>query len=120
MKRSKKYGILYKRYFVLQESPVHFCVLKEYENAIQTAWGLIPIKMLSYIPITAVEKVQARSVIDPHASKKDFVVVASNASRFRTLIVFIKLTQLMRKMVMIVTLCRHTALSKVAYLVDLI
>ena len=40
-------------------------------------------KMLSYIPLIAVEKVQARSAIDPHASKKDFIIVASNAGRFR-------------------------------------
>ena len=62
---------------------MHFCVLKEYESVVSTAWGLVPVKMLSYIPLVALESVQARNAVESKARTEEFFLIAGDAGRFK-------------------------------------
>lgn len=65
-KSSSLLGQWQRRYFVLKESPIHFCELNIYYNAVESLWGMVPLQLKCSIPIfdiSAVEthgKVQAK------------------------------------------------------------
>lgn len=50
-------GLWLKRYYVLSESSLEFCVLRVYGKAIKTKWGIAPINLKTIIPISCVQSV---------------------------------------------------------------
>lgn len=50
-------GLWLKRYYVLSESNLEFCVLRVYGKAIKTKWGIAPINLKTIIPISCVQSV---------------------------------------------------------------
>ena len=60
------------RYFVLAESPSHFCELRIYKRAIDCGWGMAPVKLRAAIPVLSIESIDAIS--EKSALGRDFSV----------------------------------------------
>jgi hypothetical protein len=49
------------RYYVLNESPRDYGVLRSYTKTLETAWGTVPIQLKSEFPISKILSVSTRS-----------------------------------------------------------
>jgi hypothetical protein len=62
-KSSSIMGQWQKRYFVLKESPVYFCELHIYYQAIESLWGMIPLQLKCSIPIFDISAVETHGKV---------------------------------------------------------
>lgn len=72
-KRSSITGLWLKRFYVLAESSTDFCVLKIYQSAIVSSWGLVPIKLKTVIPLSCIETVE--SIATKSSRGREFSIV---------------------------------------------
>jgi hypothetical protein len=56
-KKSTTTGMWLRRYYVLAEAGDNVCILREYSKTIEAAWGTVPMKMKSAVPIEAIESI---------------------------------------------------------------
>ena len=71
-KSSSILGQWQRRYFVLKESPIHFCELLIYYTAVESLWGMIPLQLKCTIPIFEVSSVETQGKVQ--AKGREFVV----------------------------------------------
>jgi hypothetical protein len=78
-KSSSILGQWQKRYFVLKESPIYFCELHIYYQAIESLWGMIPLQLKCSIPIFDISAVETQGKVQAQGkqSLRKFILFIS-------------------------------------------
>jgi hypothetical protein len=74
-----------KRFYVLAESSTDFCVLKIYQTAVVSSWGLVPIKLKTIIPLSCIETVESIATKSSRGREFSLVVLLNGVLQDATI-----------------------------------